>query len=642
MAQQNTNIYNEASIQILEGLEAVRKRPAMYIGSTDNHGMHHLAWEIVDNAIDEALAGFCSQITVTINKDRSVTIEDNGRGVPIGKHKSGKSTPEVIYTVLHAGGKFDGNSYKTSGGLHGVGASVVNALSKHLDVTIYRDKKISEIKFINGGKVSKPLKAKGTTKKTGTVVTFLPDFEKIFYGCDWNYHSFEQHLRESAFLINNLVIKLIDKRTNKEAEFHYDNGLTAFIEYLNEKKTKISPIVSLKGKQNQIDVDIVMQYCEDYNDTILGFANNVKTSDGGSHLVGFKSGLTKAINEYARKQELLKPKDKNLEGNDLREGLVAIVSLRVPENLIQYEGQTKSKLGTPEARVAVETIVSERLSFWLHEQAEVAEKIIAKAIKARDIRAALRKTKENLRNKTKEAQRFLITKLTPPQKHNPQRNELFLVEGDSAGGSAKTARNRQFQAILSLKGKVINALKSNTESLFNNDEINMIIAAVGAGVGNEFNLEDINYHKVIIMTDADSDGAHIQLLLLTFFYRFMRDLITSGNLYLALPPLFKITYENTKGEHEYFWTENDLKIRLESSNLKKVRYNIQRYKGLGEMNSDQLWETTMNPETRKLIKVQIEDAVAAEEEFKILMGDNVELRKAWIEKNISFEAEDLN
>lgn len=638
--KQKSNIYNEASIQILEGLEAVRKRPGMYIGSTDNHGLHHLAWEIVDNAIDEALAGFCSNIVVTINKDRSVTIEDDGRGIPTGKHKSGKSTPEVIFTVLHAGGKFDGSSYKTSGGLHGVGASVVNALSKYLDVTIYRDKKISEIKFSNGGKVAKALTVKGSTKKTGTIITFMPDFEKIFYNCDWNYHLFEQHLRESAFLISNLTIKLVDKRTNNEVVFHYDNGLTAFIEYLNEKKKKLSPVVSLRGNQNQIDVDIVLQYCEDYNDTIIGFANNVKTSDGGSHLVGFKTGLTKAINEYARKQELLKAKDKNLEGNDLREGLVAIISLRIPENLIQYEGQTKSKLGTPEARIAVETIVNERLSFWLHEQAEVAEKIIAKAIKARDIRAALRKTKENLRNKTKEAQRVLITKLTPPQKYNPKRNELFLVEGDSAGGSAKTARNRQFQAILSLKGKVINALKSNIESLFNNDEINMIIAAIGAGAGKDFSLEDVNYHKVIIMTDADSDGAHIQLLLLTFFYRFMRDLITSGTLYLALPPLFKVAYENTNNEHEYFWTENDLKIRLDS--MKNRKYTIQRYKGLGEMNSDQLWETTMDPETRKLIKVQIEDALIAEEQFKILMGDNVELRKAWIEKNISFEAEDVN
>lgn len=643
MAKQITNsTYNEASIQVLEGLEAVRKRPGMYIGSTDNQGLHHLAWEIVDNAIDEALAGFCSNIIVTINRDHSVTVEDNGRGIPTGKHKTGRSTPEVIFTVLHAGGKFDGTSYKTSGGLHGVGASVVNALSKHLDVTIFRDKKISEIKFSHGGKVSKALKIKGTTKKTGTIVTFLPDFENIFSGCDWNYHSFEQHLRESAFLISNLVIKLVDKRTNKEAEFCYDNGLTAFIEYLNEKKTKLSPVVSLKGKQNQIDVDIVMQYCEDYNETIIGFANNVKTIDGGSHLVGFKSGLTKAINEYARKQEILKAKDKNLDGNDLREGLVAIVSLRIPENLIQYEGQTKGKLGTPEARIAVETIVNERLSFWLHEQAEVAEKIIAKAIKARDIRAALRKTKESLRNKTKEAQRILITKLTPPQKHNPSRNELFLVEGDSAGGSAKTARDRQFQAILSLKGKVINALKSNIETLFNNDEINMIIAAVGAGVGKDFILEDVNYHKVIIMTDADSDGAHIQLLLLTFFYRFMRDLITSGALYLALPPLFKLTYENSKNEHEYFWTENDLKIYLANSKVKKARYSIQRYKGLGEMNSDQLWETTMDPQSRKLIKVQIEDAVKADERFKVLMGDNVELRKAWIEKNISFEVEETN
>lgn len=631
------NIYNESSIQILEGLDAVRKRPAMYIGSTDVHGLHHLAWEIVDNAIDEALAGYCTNINVTINQDHSVTVEDNGRGVPTGKHKSGKSTPEVIFTILHAGGKFDDHSYKSSGGLHGVGASVVNALSKSLNVTIYRDKKISEIKFTNGGRVAKSLKTIGKTNKTGTIVKFLPDFEKIFSGCDWNYHLFEQHLRESAFLINNLAIKLVDKRTKKEATFQYNNGLSSFIEYLNVNKNKISPILTLKGKQNNIEVDIVMQYCQDNNDTILGFANNVKTIDGGSHLIGFKSGLTKAINEYARSKEILKAKDKNLEGNDLREGLVAIVSLRIPESLIQYEGQTKTKLGTPEARVAVETIVNERLSFWLHEQPEVAQQIINKAIKARDIRNALRKAREKLTKQDKENQRFLITKLIPPQKYNPEANELFLVEGTSAGGSAKTARNRANQAILSLKGKVINALKTNVAYLFNNDEINMIIAAVGAGVGKDFDLDEVNYHKVIIMTDADSDGAHIQLLLLTFFYRFMRDLITSGMLYLALPPLFKLTYANNS--HEYLWTENDLKIGLENV---KGKYDIQRYKGLGEMNSDQLWETTMNPETRKLIKVQIEDAKIAEEQFKILMGDDVDLRKAWIEKNISFEVEDLN
>ena len=631
------NIYNESSIQILEGLDAVRKRPAMYIGSTDVHGLHHLAWEIVDNAIDEALAGYCTNINVTINQDHSVTVEDNGRGVPTGKHKSGKSTPEVIFTILHAGGKFDDHSYKSSGGLHGVGASVVNALSKSLNVTIYRDKKISEIKFTNGGRVAKSLKTIGKTNKTGTIVKFLPDFEKIFSGCDWNYHLFEQHLRESAFLINNLAIKLVDKRTKKEATFQYNNGLSSFIEYLNVNKNKISPILTLKGKQNNIEVDIVMQYCQDNNDTILGFANNVKTIDGGSHLIGFKSGLTKAINEYARSKEILKAKDKNLEGNDLREGLVAIVSLRIPESLIQYEGQTKTKLGTPEARVAVETIVNERLSFWLHEQPEVAQQIINKAIKARDIRNALRKAREKLTKQDKENQRFLITKLIPPQKYNPEANELFLVEGTSAGGSAKTARNRANQAILSLKGKVINALKTNVAYLFNNDEINMIIAAVGAGVGKDFDLDEVNYHKVIIMTDADSDGAHIQLLLLTFFYRFMRDLITSGMLYLALPPLFKLTYANNS--YEYLWTENDLKIGLENV---KGKYDIQRYKGLGEMNSDQLWETTMNPETRKLIKVQIEDAKIAEEQFKILMGDDVDLRKAWIEKNISFEVEDLN
>lgn len=633
------NEYNESSIQILEGLEAVRKRPGMYIGSTDNRGLHHLAWEIIDNAIDEALSGFCNLITVTINQDRSITVEDNGRGIPTGIHSSKKSTPEVIFTILHAGGKFDGGSYKTSGGLHGVGASVVNALSKYLDVTVYREKSIHQIKFSNGGKVSQPLKKIGTTNKTGTSVQFLPDFDKVFRGCDWSYAIFEQHLRESAFLISNLSIKLIDKRTNKEVTFHYTNGLNAFIEYLNLNKKTLSPIVNLKGKQNNIEVEIVMQYCEDYNETIIGFANNVKTVDGGSHLVGFKSGLTKAINEYARKQDLLKAKDKNLDGNDLREGLVAIVSLRIPEDLIQYEGQTKGKLGTPEARVVVETIVNESLAFWLHENADVAHKIINKAIKAREIRNALRKTREALRSKTKDSQRFLVGKLTPAQSRNPAKNELFLVEGDSAGGSAKTGRDRSFQAILALKGKVINAERSKIEDLLNNEEINMIIGSIGGGVGQDFNLEDVNYNKVIIMTDADSDGAHIQILLLTFFYRFMRDLITSGKVYLALPPLFKISYQvDGQEQHEYAWNENDLKIRLETISGK---YNLQRYKGLGEMNFEQLWETTMDPTTRQLIKVAIEDAFTAEKQFTVLMGDNAQLRRVWIEKNISFQDNDI-
>lgn len=626
--------YNEKSIKILEGLEAVRKRPGMYIGSTDKRGLHHLVWEIVDNAIDEAINGYGKKITVTITKNGSVRVNDEGRGVPIGKHSSGKSTPEVIYTVLHAGGKFETDGYKVSGGLHGVGSSVVNALSKWMKVTICREGKISEISFKNGGKLDKDLKQVGTTKQTGTTVEFYPD-EEIFGNARFSYTTICERMQESAFLINGLTMEVIDEEDDKHSIFSYDNGLVSFVEYVNEGKEPLHKTINFSGEKNGIEVDIAMQYTNTYNENIMSFVNNVKTIDGGTHEVGYKTALTKVFNEYIKSNNLLKSKD-GLDGSDAREGLTAIISLKIPENLLQFEGQTKGKLGTPQARTIVESIVYEKLSYYLEENKEAASIIMDKALKSKLAREAARKARAEARaGKGKSGrEKVLLGKLTPAQSKEYSKNELFIVEGNSAGGTAKSGRDKRHQAILPLRGKIINCEKSTVADLFKNEEINTIVHAIGAGVGAEFDYTESNYGKVIIMTDADDDGAHIQTLLLTFFYRWMRDLIEQGMLYIAVPPLYLVKYGKEK---KYINTNEELN---EFKNTFKGKYTVQRYKGLGEMNADQLWETTMDPAGRTLVKVKIDDKALAEKRVGVLMGDDSEVRKEWIEENVEFTLED--
>ena len=626
--------YDESSIKILEGLEAVRKRPGMYIGSTDKRGLHHLVWEIVDNSIDEVINGYGNRISITLHKDGSVEIEDMGRGLPVGVHASGKSTPEVIYTVLHAGGKFEEAGYKVSGGLHGVGASVVNALSKWLEVTIKRDKGEYFIRFHDGGKVDTPLTQIGTSNRTGTKVRFLPD-DKIFGNNTFSFTTICERMQESAFLLKGLSIDIYDLADNREEHFCYQDGIKEFVGYLNEDKDKLHDVIEFTGSRDGMNIDIAFQYTDSYNETIESFVNNVKTGDGGSHEVGFKTALTKVYNDYAKNNGYLKNKDKNLEGSDTREGLTAIISLQIPEALLQFEGQTKGKLGTPQARTAVEALVTEKLQFFLEENKSIAKLLMDKIVKSKMVREAARKARDEARNgKNKnKIEKNLSGKLAPASSKNAKKNELFLVEGDSAGGSAKSGRDRTFQAILPLRGKVLNTEKVRMEEIFKNEEINTMIHTIGAGVGSDFDLTDSNYDKVIIMTDADDDGAHIQILLITFFYRYMKPLIEEGHLYIACPPLYKMA--NSK-EAFYAWTDEE---RVEISKNHK-NLETSRYKGLGEMNAEQLWETTMNPDTRSLIRVNITDALLAEKRVSVLMGDKVEPRKEWIDENVIFSLED--
>ncbi|ELD8162939.1 DNA topoisomerase IV subunit B [Staphylococcus pseudintermedius] len=638
MSAKKVNNYSDDAIQVLEGLEAVRKRPGMYIGSTDKRGLHHLVYEVVDNSVDEILNGYGNEINVTINEDESITVADNGRGMPTGTHRSGKPTVEVIFTVLHAGGKFGQGGYKTSGGLHGVGASVVNALSESLSVEIHRDGEIFEQQFAHGGVPQTKLIKKGKTKKTGTTVTFKPDAEIFKSATSFNFETLSERLQESAFLLQNLKITLEDRRVGKERSevYHYEEGIKAFVSYVNEGKEVLHDVALFQGTANEIEVDVSFQYNDQYSESIMSLVNNVRTKDGGTHEVGFKTAMTRVFNEYARRIGDLKAKDKNLEGNDIREGLTAIISVRIPEHLLQFEGQTKSKLGTPEARSAVDAIVAEKLPFYLEEKGQLSKSLVKKAIKAQQAREAARKAREDARSgkKNKRKDTLLSGKLTPAQSKNTEKNELYLVEGDSAGGSAKLGRDRKFQAILPLRGKVINTEKARLEDIFKNEEINTIIHTIGAGVGNDFNLKDSNYNRIIIMTDADTDGAHIQVLLLTFFFKYMRPLVMAGRVYIALPPLYKL--EKGKGKNKkiaYAWTDEELeKLQREMGK----GFVLQRYKGLGEMNPDQLWETTMNPETRTLIRVQIDDEVRSSQRVSTLMGDKVAPRREWIERHVQF------
>ncbi|KOY77828.1 DNA gyrase subunit B [Apilactobacillus kunkeei] len=642
MAKKSEN-YNDDSIQVLKGLEAVRKRPGMYIGSTDSKGLHHLVYEIVDNAVDEALAGYGDEIDVTIHNDNSITVVDHGRGMPVGMHSSGKPTPEVILTVLHAGGKFTENGgYKTSGGLHGVGSSVVNALSTNLSVTIVRDGYKYEEDFENGGQPIGTLKKIGkTSEHSGTTVTFKPD-SAIFTTTIYNYEILKQRLRESAFLLNGIKITLTDEREGQERsdEFYFKDGIKEFVQYLNEDKHTLGNIMYFDGSKDGVEVEVAAQYNDGYTENTLSFVNNVRTKDGGTHESGFRSAWTKSFNDFARRVKLLKDKEKNLDGSDVREGLSAIISIKVPEEMLQFEGQTKEKLGSPEVRSIVDNIVSEQLGYYLMENGEFAHELVHKSLRARKAREAARKARDESRNgkKKHKKERLLSGKLTPAQSKDVSKNELFLVEGDSAGGSAKQGRDRKHQAILPLRGKVLNTERAKLDDILKNEEISTMIYTIGAGVGPEFNISDANYDKVIIMTDADDDGAHIQILLLTFFYKYMRPMVEQGRVYIALPPLYKIQQKAGKKNHvDYAWTNDELTEKLKEFGQHPA---LQRFKGLGEMNADQLWETTMDPENRTLIQVQIDDAALAEKRVTTLMGDKVEPRREWIEENVKFTLEE--
>lgn len=626
--------YNANNIKVLEGLEPVRKRPGMYIGSTDTRGLHHLVWELLDNAIDEVMAGYANKIIVTLHANNFLSVEDNGRGIPVDINKTTKlSAVETVFTVLHAGGKFDDDAYKTAGGLHGVGSSVVNALSDVLICQVYRDKKIHEAKFMTGGKIVQSLKIVGETQKQGTKVLFHPD-PLIFKDLKFNVTTIKERLLESSFLFKGLDIEFIDEINKTKQKFISNNGISDFVQYLTKNKVTTSPVIYFNDKTQNIPVNVAFQYTDEINDMIISFANSVKTIEGGSHVNGFKSGLVSAINNYAQKWKLLKEKEKNLDSDDIIEGIVAIISVQVPENIITYEGQTKNKLFTPSAYEITKKVVDDAVSKWLDQNKTASFNLIKQIIAARNARIAAKKTRESLRKtKGKQAEKILSSKLTPAQSKTPELNELFLVEGDSAGGSAKLGRNKKFQAILPLKGKVINVEKAKLSDVLKNEEIGTIITCLGTGIDKNFNLDRLKYHKVIIMTDADVDGSHIQALLLTMFYRFMRPLIEHGHIYLAQPPLYKIWKKSNPKEFKYAWDENELAdLKAEYKN-----YEVQRYKGLGEMNPEQLWETTMDPETRKLMKISITDLIAADLQVDTLMGEDSTARKKWIDENVNFE-----
>ncbi|MEG2338051.1 MAG: DNA topoisomerase (ATP-hydrolyzing) subunit B [Clostridium sp.] len=620
--------YGASEIQVLEGLEAVRKRPGMYIGSTSSRGLHHLVYEIVDNAIDEALAGYCDNIEVSILKDNIIRVKDNGRGIPTGMHpKMNKPAVEVVFTVLHAGGKFGGGGYKVSGGLHGVGASVVNALSEYLEVEVRRDNKVHFQRYERGNVLS-DMKITGDCKDTGTIVTFKPDHE-IFETLVYEYDILAQRLRELAFLNKGIKITLTDEREEEPRVevFHYEGGIKEFVKFINKKKDIVheDPIY-IEGLKDDVMVEISLQYNTGYNETILSFANNIDTTEGGTHVVGFKTALTRVINDYARKYNILKDSDKNLSGEDTREGMTAVISVKVTNP--QFEGQTKTKLGNSEVRGIVESICGDKVSSFLEENPHVSKIILEKSLMASRAREAARKARELTRRKNVLDSMSLPGKLADCSEKDPKLCEVYLVEGDSAGGSAKQGRSRAFQAILPLRGKIMNVEKQRIDKILASDEIRNMITAFGAGIDKEFDVSKLRYDKIIIMTDADVDGAHIRTLLLTFFFRYMRPLIEEGHVYIAQPPLYKVS----KGKNS-FYTYSDAELELRLNEIGREGVEIQRYKGLGEMNAEQLWDTTMDPDTRTLLRATIEDAIKADDIFTVLMGDKVEPRREFIQEN---------
>lgn len=617
--------YGADQIQVLEGLEAVRKRPGMYIGSTSERGLHHLVYEVVDNSIDEALAGYCTDVNVTIHQDNSITVTDNGRGIPVDIHETGKPAVEVVLTVLHAGGKFGGDGYKVSGGLHGVGVSVVNALSEYMDVQVKRDGKIHAISFKRGVTTS-PMKIIGDTEETGTSVHFLPDKE-IFTVTEYSFDTLKHRLRELAFLNKEITIHLHDERSGKNETFHYDGGIRSFVQHLNKKKEVLNPEpIYFNGSKDDIVVEIALQYNDSYQENIYSFVNNINTEEGGTHLAGFKIALTRAGNDYARKNNVIKNNQGNLSGEDIREGLTCVISLKIREP--QFEGQTKTKLGNSEVRGIVDSIVSEGLNEYFEEHPDITKKILDKAVMASRAREAARKARELTRRKNALEVSSLPGKLADCSVKDPEHCEIFIVEGDSAGGSAKQGRDRRFQAILPIRGKILNVEKARLDRIYANAEIRTMITAFGSGISDEFDLSKLRYNKIVIMTDADVDGAHIRTLLLTFFYRYMKPLVEHGHVYIAQPPLYQIR----KGKkHWYTYSDDELTSKLDE--VGRDGATIQRYKGLGEMNPEQLWDTTMNPEGRTMLQVSMEDAEAADELFTILMGDKVEPRRQFIEEH---------